>query len=675
MVRHSVEFCPALTEGQVDAGSLDPYLAGVNVSDRALGQVLNPYMNNQVAARAMATYLPIGFDRFDNQSLYMKGFFYSLLQAKVVQENVDVAYAPYPADTPIVHIDLAAVGNVEIQMGAALQSNAFILWTGHGFEVAEYPYVLWLASGGRRIIPAAAPHFAAVAVHFPPIPFVIIRSGGVEPPLPGPAPLSPDGMWGFMYKLATNRSERDHLVTGLYEASLLVNSVSMLIHAGEAVPDDVAQRADVDVYGQLYPYRRPEDIPLPHRYAAWYALVTPLLETYGSTVVPEPKDYNALHRLLKITRTEDPAYNADCLAFSNFSWAERLAQTAVLSGFLTICTTTVLHSFGMYGTVIQQIATASPDTSPEAFQIARVDGLFMNVDMQPYTSAVIYMHSFEMMLRHVGGTLPMNVACCRNWNMPRIPWGFAEGPFILTSPHHPPRLGNPLSILAWLDMLPCEWGISDSKVQADFKVETVQQGPIGARGWRAARGEPLYQEHSVGREAFYTCIPYGALAMNVISQALHSVLPPGPVAYSWEVRAWDTSGLTGVELTPVHPHPPVWMPEHWAFEPCTVITFDWATYRSYAPMLTEANSNLATIYILYSTPLTEGYSKGYMITADIPYDPESYGNLKPVAGLKVDRSRMRPAIVTTDAKQSIPPSIQKAKPPVEHQIPSLYGPN
>ncbi|CAH0380778.1 unnamed protein product [Bemisia tabaci] len=287
----------------------------------------------------------------------------------------------------------------------------------------------------------------------------------------------------------------------------------------------------------------------------WHTFVSPTLETFGELVLPQPREYNFLHRLLQLTRSEDKKFLRDYICFGGSSVTERLLHTSILAGVDTIFFTTALQSFNVNGTVIQLAAMRSNLTPPLYLELANELALTTNVSGDVNDSPSLFVLVVNAIDRHIGGVLPLNTLATRSWNAPILAWGFA-GPFGLTSPHHPPRFGNPMCLTSWLDTFPVEWGLVDYHTTADLRHEVVIQGTPVVRGWYASGGSPDYRDVMLSTSP-YSLKSYGALAMNIIAQALTNFLPPGQPAFSYQTFAWDRTGLTPAVIVPANPNPPI----------------------------------------------------------------------------------------------------------------------
>lgn len=126
---------------------------------------------------------------------------------------------------------------------------------------------------------------------------------------------------------ALNRSERYYFVAGVYEAAYLVNGILALARNGDDVPANLPARPDTNADQQLINTYDENTVPDAAEEYELYAFVSATLESYGLLYFPQPFEYNFIHRLLKITRTEDPKFLVDCVSFGHSSMTEKLVGT------------------------------------------------------------------------------------------------------------------------------------------------------------------------------------------------------------------------------------------------------------------------------------------------------------------------------------------------------------
>lgn len=279
--------------------------------------------------------------------------------------------------------------------------------------------------------------------------------------------------------------------------------------------------------------------------------------------------------------------------------------------------TTTLHSFSCYGEVLQRWATRNPNPAPNLFQLlANTYRLFVNVDNKPSTMPIVFLQAFTMMDRHIGGVPPPTVFAYRSWNLVEQNWDL-PGPFILNSPNHAPRLGNPLCILSWLDLLPAEWGVVDAGARVDFTKETSLQGVPNVAGWYAVNGDREFMSKRTDPNP-YTLIAYGTLTINAISLGLRSALPPGPLPVEFQGFPWDRVGISPPTLVGPHPRPPVWMAAHFIFEPATVNTYDWDLEIILAPVLSAQAIGPVILLMLHSSNVFPAFGSGCVLIQKVP---------------------------------------------------------
>ncbi|KAL7302214.1 hypothetical protein TKK_0004889 [Trichogramma kaykai] len=427
------------------------------------------------------------------------------------------------------------------------------------------------------------------------------------------------------------------MAAGVYEASLLLNGVLMranlLPDQAPVQPGDVAQpcrpqedaaaahaaqpapapaganRADTGNDHQLITYAQYAALAEEIRNRYWMCYVSPLLESYGECDLPQPRDYNVFQRIMNIKRTEDGFFLTELTNLTVLDEAERLMLTASFAAEVTFFVTTALTTMNVIGRDVQRWAIRAANISPLLYAIAQ-QGFFANINNSITSRAGIYRMAFLLLRQYLGGSVPIHVASIRHWNRPLRQWPFAHGPFHIASPLHPPRLGNPMSLMGYLQDLPCEWGLVDDSAIADFSHETVQMG-LGAQ-WDGAYGTAEYMEY---RTSPFPCqnIAYGPLAMNVISQGLREYLPAGQPIFRYNrFRQAQEGSWNHVEVDDM-PLNPLWLADYRCFEPCTLMTFIYDNLCIYSPRLRAADGNQRTVDVLSNAPLNVGFKYGFVL--------------------------------------------------------------
>lgn len=170
-----------------------------------------------------------------------------------------------------------------------------------------------------------------------------------------------------------------------------------------------------------------------------------------------------------------------------------------------------------------------------------------------------------------------------------------------------------MAIFDWLDTVTSEWGVFESTATVDFSRELNVSGALATQGWYCTNGESKYQDFRIiSTPAQY--ITYGALAMNGPCQALQPFLPAeGAPVFTYQALQWDLNRYTPLVVVAAHPHPPVWMADQRIFEPCTVLSFNWADATFYAPMLIGAAQVNVTRF-LFTGPLAPDLGRGFIFS-------------------------------------------------------------
>ncbi|KAL7303760.1 hypothetical protein TKK_0003890 [Trichogramma kaykai] len=318
-------------------------------------------------------------------------------------------------------------------------------------------------------------------------------------------------------------------------------------------------------------------IPEAQRRWPWYAYASGYMESFGECVFQQPQDYNFLHRILGLLRTEDVTLVQDYTNSIQVTLDQFQEAGALFIAAVTPMITTVLHTYNIGGLEVQQVAMRDVNTPRGLNAVCNDFRLFRNTMRTFETKACIYKITQRMVIFYIGGDIPLNFAAYRSWNLPDRDWPFSLAPFANNFPLHPPRFGNPLALLSVLCNLPSEWGVVDGEAQFQFHSDMQVQGPAIDRIWAAVYGtdENANAKASVNP---YEYVAYGALAMNIIAQAFPPPLQPaGQPQFQYRAYAANASKDMSYQVI-AHPRPPVWDAAHRFFEPCTVMTFDWQTY-------------------------------------------------------------------------------------------------
>lgn len=301
-------------------------------------------IGNLNLTRAVAPLINGSMLRYDNKWLYAKGIFYALLSERCTQENIPLLFPVYPLPLQVQAFDTTAALASPTDISDPLQRGDFALFLDVDFRLSDIQFVYWLSASGRRLAPAAGPNIAAMAIHWPSIRFVVHSRGPIALPPPIQGPINATSFWNWLVDFAMARNEQDQLIAGMYEASLLVNSVLFRATDGIPPPPHLAPRPDKNVQGQLLTISCREQIPPDAALLEWHTLVTPTFEKFGDMLIPMPHESNFLQRIIGVTRTEDSSYTSDLTALGQTTMVERLIQAAAFAGFTSIFMTTTLHS-------------------------------------------------------------------------------------------------------------------------------------------------------------------------------------------------------------------------------------------------------------------------------------------------------------------------------------------
>lgn len=197
---------------------------------------------------------------YDNTSLYLKGFFTSLLYTRLRQQHIPIAY-PALIQAPVQYMraaDIAPASPQQTIFDWYVNRGHFVLYEGFDFHWDEIVELHMLAMGGVPFpINPQDPHIAANTLRWPRIRFLVICKDA-----PQPFPVQPmyhvARMTTFLLRLAHTRSELDFAARGWYQAAMLV-SCEWIRRLGE-----LRNGENEDGEPQWHDVDHPQQLPAPY---------------------------------------------------------------------------------------------------------------------------------------------------------------------------------------------------------------------------------------------------------------------------------------------------------------------------------------------------------------------------------------------------------------------------
>lgn len=158
----------------------------------------------------------------------------------------------------------------------------------------------------------------------------------------------------------------------------------------------------------------------------------------------------------------------------------------------------------------------------------------------------------------------------------------------------PPRFCSPLVIWDWLSIRPIEWGFVGPSPTINLKNEIRSHPPNNRMGWYADIGSSVYAAKTIS-DSPMELVVYGAQAINAICQYLRRAAAAAP-ALSHRVAAWSQSPAI-VSWDPpaadaANEH--TYVAAIFGFQPCTIMSYNYATQEVYAPAIIGVGNLAAT---------------------------------------------------------------------------------
>lgn len=589
----NVEWTVPIFDSSLSLASLTPWLPSGKAGDANVGPGVAAYFGMSNAdARLVWDIAEKGMDRWNTIGLYVKGLVQALSaeQYSVLAPGQPLIMGPAPPALPVNWIDTAAAAFNADDFRQRITRGDFMMVVGQDCQLTDVPYLNMLASAEQPVLPdiAQGTHNPATAwITFPAIPISVVAPGVAAPAAAAWPAFAPAAYIAFLRRLATRRGEEDIFAEAVQVAVFYLGGDMGLVRAGGIIP--VAAAAAIPALN----VRQADCVPgnFGGAMAGWAIerYRTPSFESAPRIYLPRPKDYNPLHRALRLTRVarEVPAH-LDYEMFFSASPSDKYRMCAIIAAVTSVCTTTVLQSFNITGSDLDDALFAILPNA-DLLRGMLVDNGFLTADVD--TPCGLWDLIDRLMVKAYGGRFHFNSGVVdRNWSAVGIddPW---QGGFLVTSPNRALNRGFVLSLAQYFSAYPQEWCILAPGVDYDFTKETVLGSNVLAQnGWFAWRGAKEAFESSA-QSANGVFIPYGLAAINVIKQSCSALDPGNALTFSVNVipRQFGDQPAIPDATPPVFPHAPVWHVPLRILEPCTLRTFDWQTNTTYAHAISANN--------------------------------------------------------------------------------------
>lgn len=531
-------------------------------SERFVFSALQPNIqavNTDVVRRATTDIL-LNWEFYDNSQIYAKLLFYGMLRDYFTFIDVVPVANAFGQEAVITWVNLADAALAVDSISDAIRSGHVIMReTRDIFNNAnDLQLMYWLAKQGMRMDgPAGAETPHQCYVEWGPTQ-IIIFAYRAQPAAPAAAILNSTQFYGLATRLATERSEWSAFTRGLYMAAELMGT-RLIGHNG-----------------------------------TWHPL-RPSLSPH-SIQIPAASDYSILLRYLNVFPPDSEPARIEGNAFIGMSVTERIRAIALYNAVITVATTTALYDINVTAGLLNQWCVGAADI-PAHFTQAMTQAL-----NEPEVIAARHLEpvglsqprkAFKLWL---GVGVEDNIYVLDRW-LGTYGQEAAAGAHVYVNmvQNVTPTLVNPMIIDNWLDVRPIEWGIVGDRPIVNFQREIVVTGAVARRGWRGEMGSIKYSERATSQEP-YKMVVYGAQAINVITQLLRRDAAHVPII-SHQDCEWQPNRVEGPGApAPVEWDAPVAYPAADqpytaiinSFQPCTIMSYDYATQTIRAPCLVNA---------------------------------------------------------------------------------------
>lgn len=537
---------PSRVVSTIDPALLAPFMTGGNVSERFVVSAIQPKlaMASVQAARFLSEYITSSVEVCDNYVMYAKMFYQAMVLDIVARLGLNIAVDAFPAgnDPNFINLDDPNLNYLNIANPIVRGDIMFVHRLD--YDATDLQALMWLAKPGTRASAAGGvqiPHACYVA--WPAIPITVLHHGG-PPDIPVVEDLTSDYLYSFIAKLASSRSEWTAALRGLYLAADLIG---------------VRYSHDADVEG-----------------GAYHFIMSNL--SYHSPVLPAPRDYNVLIRILNIRPVTDANLEVEITSFTSATATKRVNMLSVYTSTLSTLATTLLYDFNLTHYLLGRWGTGEAIGSTSVRVIRLLN--------QPQQAGV----GEAPFLRQIKHLFPTFVAAnVPDLLYPNLHWLGNQGgspnaqvAYFGQGANRPPRLVTPLCIDEWLAVRPMEWGISGPNTTIDIRADFAEVSHILNRGWRARRGSSLYNQR-MESDSPMVIVVYGVQILNAMANDQRWG-EPRPITYA--TSEWSPGhGNDWTAPIQVPGRQGNYMPALHCWEPCTLMSYDFLGEQVLAPAL------------------------------------------------------------------------------------------
>lgn len=571
-----VQFIGPSIRGSLDETALADYVRGSGLVDDKVVQntiyyALHPSDPNFI--RNIAGMLTQCRQVYDNTALYAKGV--HAMMVKMHAEHFSIATIPEEVSTSgITWVNMTAttIDWQQVTKHTSVGELTLVEDVDYTHTDKSWNFILALATAGSRYKVADKTYgLSARYTKWPAIPFLILGRRAM-PAKPSVENISADDWWTQLEQLAKSRGELDYLLRAV-----------IAVHCTLA--------CDYPTNTNSAPKRM-----------GWNFLLSP-----SNLMMPMPRDYNWMLRLISIKRQYDSAMNDTALTWAAQSQWIKLQGVAALSGMIRAGVATVAASFNIAREDVVKYLSAEVSSSSLLTSLINlleespsVESLAENEDGDCGMFILV-----KSVLREAFKVkLPSSLFVMSGWlgsfgllksddNLQALQvYSDYAGPGYL-----PLRHDSILGVVNWAHEYPLEWGLSAMGTTMNLGHDFRVQGASSKVGWYAHKGSKLYEERAVGGSPNFF-IPYGFIAMQSMLQAKMLTRDKAftfkVAAFAWQVGDPDPTFDMKPEVTD-------WLPPFndklpfALFEPCTCRSFDWVEACVLVPYALKKDKNNSDI--------------------------------------------------------------------------------
>lgn len=554
--------------GEIDLTWAESYLTNgvtnVNQVIHLVGPLLK--LGNQAAMRCLAQSISFGVRYYNNELLYAKLLYYSMVSDKFTFSNQNPIAVAYESSDAVVNvIDISSVNLEPLTLPQLITKGELILINESDVNIQnpnDWQIMRWIASAGSRVNGAAnnqSPH--SCYLHWPAIPVTVLtREAG--PAAPDAALVSSQDLMMFAKRLADQRQEWTSFNKGLYLAMDLIG---------------MRMVGDQDEFWAVR------------------SCLSPM-----SPLIPEVRDYNFMFRFLRRFPPPDLPSMHEGRAYISLKVAERVRLFALYTAVLATATTTVMYDMNV--TARDLIAWGDEGQASSLFNAL----MFGNFNRSSNSEPVLIRQPKKAFKLWLGCGVADHLYPFSEWCSLSVGSSHFANVYEGLPATRAPRYFSALCIDNCLLQRPIEWGIVGPRPHVNLASDVRLSGPVSRHGWYASWGSQVYGQLVTSRQPMKLST-YGAQAINAITQALGVTI--GADFLNIQHQSAYYIGFTGNTTSGGVWDPPVsdavdehvFIPSIFAYEPLSIRSFDYQDYEVRAPVLVgQATGNQGWLHTVQS---------------------------------------------------------------------------